>query len=193
MAIFAVMTGVIMFNFNGFRSTITLDNLAQDIALSIRHVQVGGGAAISTNDPSQDEIQQGIYFPMTNGQYDKQFILFRDSNNNHLYDQGEEFDTIVIKTPDIIKEVDYGDSIDFASNVLNDSLGILFGRYKTSATFATSSSDLPAGVVRILVVSSDGTSGRYISVSKIGQVSIQNVTFNPDGTPIIVIPPPQVS
>ena len=62
MAIFAVMVGVVLFNFTGFRSKITLDNLAQDIAISIRQIQTSAGASISTTDSPEDEIPRGIFF-----------------------------------------------------------------------------------------------------------------------------------
>ena len=81
MSIFTVMVGVVLFNFNNFRSAVTLENLAHDIALSIRQVQTAAGASISSGDPTE-EVPRGIYFPTTDGVYDSKFVLFQDNSGD---------------------------------------------------------------------------------------------------------------
>ncbi len=176
MGIFAIMVGVVMFNFNGFRSNVTSENLAQDIALSIRQIQSSAGAGLSTDDP-ETEIRQGIYFPVESGAYKNEFILFRDDIvSNNTYDDGEAIDIVRIQTPDTITEIFYGETIDSARQQLSgEPLAITFGRYRTSATFSDATGDTDtAGVVRIQIISPDGTQIRYISVTRIGEVSVQS-------------------
>lgn len=183
MAIFAVMVGVVLFNFTGFRSKITLDNLAQDIALSVRQIQASAGASISTTEQPQNEIPRGIFFPYSTdlGTYDSKFITFQDTNGNGLYDDGEELDTIVFQTSDRISDILYGSDITTLLTPLGpQSLGITFRRFSTGATFTDTSGGTVsnAGIVRIKVTSVDGKSSRFITISKIGQVSVQADTSN---------------
>ncbi len=49
-AIFGIMSSVAIFNFRGFSGNSLVDNLAYDVALSIREAQTAGGAAYSRDD-----------------------------------------------------------------------------------------------------------------------------------------------
>ncbi len=178
MAIFAVMVGVVLFNFTGFRSKITLDNLAQDIAISIRQIQTSAGASISTTDRPEEEIPRGIFFPYSPdlGTYDSKFITFQDNNENGLYDDGEEIDTIVFQTPDRITDIVYGsDMASLLTPLGSQSLGITFRRFSTGAKFTDTGGGTisNAGIVRIKVTAVDRVTSRYITISRIGQVSVQ--------------------
>lgn len=177
MGIFAIMVGVIIFNFNGFRSTVTLDNLAQDIALSVRQIQTSAGASLSGNGGPEAEVARGIYFSVDgDGRYENKFVLFTDNNENGTFDPGEEIDTINIQTADKISGIFYGpDNIASAVNeLIGQPVGITFGRFKTAATFADPSGTVNTqGIIRIKVTSADGTQSRFISIAKIGQVSVQ--------------------
>jgi Tfp pilus assembly protein FimT len=192
MAIFAVMVGVVLFNFTGFRSRVTLDNLAQDIALSIRQIQSSAGAGVSGTDPTE-EIPRGIYFPVVDGKFAKYFYLFEDDNGDGLYTAGDTLiDTINIQTPDSISNIYYGTDINNAENELGvNPLGITFKRYRTDANFADEQALTPsASVVRIEILSVDGTQARFITVSKLGQVSVQSVTLSNGGSTPPIIPNP---
>lgn len=194
MAIFAVMVGVVLFNFTGFRSKITLDNLTQDISISIRQIQSSAGAALADPLTPTAEYARGIYFPMDGANYAKYFVLFEDVDGDGKYNlaaDGAPIDTINIQTSDAITAVWYGDTIDRAENQLHAPLGITFKRFKTDAKFADDPSDLTAaaGVVRIQVTSADGKMANFITVSKLGQVSVQSVAIDANtGTPIIPTP-----
>jgi prepilin-type N-terminal cleavage/methylation domain-containing protein len=67
-AIFGIMSSVAIFNFRGFSGNSLVDNLAYDIALSIREAQTAGGAAYSRDnvvaeiDPSRPIGISGIRF-----------------------------------------------------------------------------------------------------------------------------------
>ncbi len=182
MMIFAVMVGVALFNFNGFRSAVTLDNLAHDIGISIRQIQSSAGSALSGENDGINEAPRGIYFgPDGNGAFAKEFTLFEDKEiRNGIYDTGEKIDTIEIKTADSIIGIDYIDqnSVDPISINPKGGIGITFKRYKTDAMFYTAEGILNASAVKIKIAApaSGGTGDgrtRTITVSRIGQVSIQ--------------------
>lgn len=54
--IFALISGLVIFNYKGFRSDVSIENLAQDIALSIRRAQV-----YSVSTKSADTIVNDIF------------------------------------------------------------------------------------------------------------------------------------
>jgi len=179
MSIFSVMIGVVLFNFNGFKSNVTLENLAHDIAISIRQIQVSAGASRSLGNDPTEEARRGVHF-MTdeNGIYLKQFILFQDIDNNGYYnDSSEILDTILIQTPDRIDSIYYSYSMDEEFIPLDSpgDISITFQRYLTTAEFYPMAGDLPDGasIIQIKVASPDGELTRSVYVSKIGQVSIQ--------------------
>jgi type II secretory pathway pseudopilin PulG len=106
LAIMAIMSSIIIFNYNGFNSNVSLENLSQDIALTIRKAQVMTmGIKGVTFGTSGNEVTQfpgyGIHFelpPTSNSSpfltnltkgTEKSFILFANLVNTdwHTYDQ----------------------------------------------------------------------------------------------------------
>lgn len=93
MAIFAIISSITLFEYLGFKNTSTLQNLADDIALSVRKVQ---GYAIGVRG-YDDVFNYGYGIHFTSNDKDeynnlgssKSFILFMDVNANNKYDGGE--------------------------------------------------------------------------------------------------------
>ncbi len=183
MSIFAIMVGVVLFNFTTFRSRVTLDNLAHDIALSIRQVQTSAGASrtIDPNDPEY-EAYRGIAFTREGDTFKKDFIVYEtESSSDSAYYGGLStiVDTISINTPDSLTRITTGDSIDTAiadgAEEISDSdsgyVSIAFKRFFTEANF---SPNLPKEhqYMCIQMQSSDEESSRHVCISKIGQISI---------------------
>lgn len=87
--IFVLMSGVILFNYDKFRSQTSLQNLADDVALSVRKAQ---SYAIGVHKSSNVfDIGYGIHFslnPITENYSGsrKLFVLFADVNPNNTYD-----------------------------------------------------------------------------------------------------------
>lgn len=90
-SIFAIMAGVALVNFAGFRSNVGLNNLAHDIALTIRQAQVFGWA--TQTDVVDDIVQisdngagnpiryaDGVYFQNDNGVFSQEFILYKKND-----------------------------------------------------------------------------------------------------------------
>jgi len=91
-AIFTVISSMIMFNYGDFRSTASTQNLANDIALSIRKAQSSAIGVVGVN--SNFQYAHGIHFTTKPNQLnstsgsDKSFVLFTDLNSNGTYDSG---------------------------------------------------------------------------------------------------------
>lgn len=181
MSIFAIMVGVVLFNFTTFRSRVTLDNLAHDIALSIRQVQTSAGASRTINLDNPDlEAYRGIAFTREGSTFKKDFIVYEtsDSSDSAYYGVSSTIvDIISINTPDSITKITTGNTIDTAiaddAEEISDSdyVSIAFKRFLTVANF---SPDLPPGhqYMCIQIQSSDKESSRHVCISKIGQISI---------------------
>jgi prepilin-type N-terminal cleavage/methylation domain-containing protein len=76
--IFAVMTGIVFFNFSGFTTTISLQNLASQIALQVKKAQTSSLSGTNpilfgTNKPSY-----GIHFDDSSPASGKKFDYFAD-------------------------------------------------------------------------------------------------------------------
>ncbi len=175
--IFAIMVGVIMSNFNGFKSVITLDNLAQDIALAIRQVQTSAGAAQSLTSPDE-AYSRGIAFtPNPDGGYLPEFTLYETSDINGTYNPTYDkvIDTIKIQTTDKITGISYIDQGNLKQPLApGEPVYISFKRFITNATVSpyreqiTTCIELASGDS-----STDNPKTRSVCVSKLGQISVR--------------------
>ena len=141
MIIFSIMASVSLFNFTGFRNETMLSNLAHDLALTIRQVQVAGSSAVGDAGAAR-----GIFFEYDSDGFSNTFIIFNDTNNTGLYDVGS--DTIVneltIASEDRITILDDNDT------PINQDLSIVFRRPNPTAYMSTAlSSDLQGITIRI--------------------------------------------
>ena len=73
--LFVIVTGVILFNFRLFDSRIVLDNLAYEIALTVRQAQVFGTSVKELGAGSEIFPSYGVYFSLSD---DNAFTLFAD-------------------------------------------------------------------------------------------------------------------
>ena len=179
--IFATITGVVLFNFTGFTTSISLQNLANQIALQLKKAQTealsgtGGGALFGTNRPSY-----GIHFETANPSH---FYYFADIDNGGVIDStafcpganSECLDDITIQTGDTIINL-------AASNCpLNTGLDITFQRPFPDAIFHEDGiiqSPQPSKI-GIEIKSSKGTK-KTILVWSTGQIEIKNGPINVD-------------
>lgn len=85
-SIFAILTGVVLFNQTKFDSTILLTNLAYDTALTIRQAQTYGIniKEFDNNSNTNKFVPYGVHFET--GANNKSFILFADINMDGIYD-----------------------------------------------------------------------------------------------------------
>ncbi len=90
-AIFAIMSSVVLFQFNSFSARTEQENLAQDIALRIVEAQKSAisGLSSATLLGTSDTVapSYGVNFSSDGASGDnKQFIYFSDLNHNSYYD-----------------------------------------------------------------------------------------------------------
>ncbi len=92
-AIFAIISSVLLANYPEFRSRAALDNMAHQVALEFREAQVFGisvrGQAIQGQDAQTTFNSYGVYVgpvsPSLGGGL-PELIVFGDKNNNKIYD-----------------------------------------------------------------------------------------------------------
>ena len=175
--IFAIMVGVIMSNFNGFKSIITLDNLAQDIALAIRQVQTSAGAAQSLDGPEQ-AYSRGIVFTPNDGAiggYKSEFTLYETSDINGTYNPTYDkvIDTIKIQTTDKITGISYIDQGNLKQPLApGEPVYISFKRFITNATVSPDRGQVTT-CIELSSSDSDNPKTRSVCVSKLGQISVR--------------------
>ena len=90
LAIFVIVTSVVLFQYGNLRSSSSLSNLATDISLSIRRAQSYAiGAANSGFSGSNFTHAYGVHFsadtPPVANQFNS-FVMFTDVSDNHMYD-----------------------------------------------------------------------------------------------------------
>ncbi len=98
LAIFTILTVVVLANYPSFNNKIALEILAQNIALSIREAQVYG-ISIRATDITETELAPAYGAHFWGGTTDlrdilhngrRQYMLFSDSNTNKRYDGQRE-------------------------------------------------------------------------------------------------------
>lgn len=190
MGIFAAISGVILFNFTGFSTNVSVQNLSQDIALRIKNAQTAAISGkfnvgfISPNVPAY-----GIYFDVTSSANQKKFIYFADLDNSGLLENGSPMGSIIcqpqsgtqcqeettIQTGDIIEKLCLNEE-STAPNCGNpvDNVYISFKRPFPDTIIRSTSAFLPYQIndVEIKVLSSKGVE-KTIIVWATGQISVK--------------------
>ncbi|MBI4121238.1 MAG: hypothetical protein HY457_03215 [Parcubacteria group bacterium] len=99
-SIFVIISAIVLFNYPSFSSRIALDNLAHEIALSVREAQVFGTSVREFGAGSGTFPGHGIYFSTADN---TRFSLFADIDANGFYDNPadeepvEEVDTFAMQ------------------------------------------------------------------------------------------------
>jgi prepilin-type N-terminal cleavage/methylation domain-containing protein len=115
MSIFAIMASVALFNFQGFRSNVAVNNLAQDIGLLARQAQTFGWSTISEQSGGQIKLDgvgagdplryaNGIYFKYASPGFTDTISLYQKETsdiNEQYYENLTDtlVDTITIQGP----------------------------------------------------------------------------------------------
>lgn len=175
MSIFAVMASVVLFNFSGFSSNISLSNLAHDVALSIRQAQVYGQSGAGSQTSSNiDPAPRGIYFESTGGGYSSTFIFYRDGNADYQYDPGDPRDTsideVTIQSGDLITSIETGAGQNNGSNCTDD-VTINFKRPDPNPYITCGSGGVDT--YALLTLTSPQGDIREVEVFPTGQISVK--------------------
>ena len=201
LAIFIIVTGITIFDYGKFRSSVSLQNLADDIALSVRRAQ---NYAIGVHSSSQSQFTggYGIHFSNVpagslNNPYragsNKAFVLFNDLNPNRFYDYtnlssicnintlsatDECVDMLNISSGDIISSICYtAAGTSFESCLTPGYVDITFLRPNPDARICVGNAggacSIQASEVSIEVKNNQTLNTKIIKISNVGQISIE--------------------
>ena len=193
LVIFAIMSTVSIFNYNGYRQSIQETNISQDIALSIRQAQVYGISSSdrivgdesidpedlfsfneSIPDITQDRSIRGVAIDSAN----ESIIIFEDLNRNFVYNSsGPNPDRIIdsrtILTGNIeILGVDLCNTNPNCGNVETDMVHIAFQRPYSDAYISLDGSVGNYDFASILIGESTPYN-KYIELNAIGNISVK--------------------
>lgn len=181
-AIFVILSGVVLANNSRFGNLIVLQNLAHDIALTIRQAQIYG-IAVKRCDPTatplcpvldqQFDVSYGTHF--TPGE--TTFELFVDLDDNAAYDPGETVLASTITAGYAITDVCVTNAITSNEDCDLSALNIAFRRPEPDACIegafdADGECISPYGRASIVVQSNRGDEIE-ITVESSGQISVQ--------------------
>jgi type II secretory pathway pseudopilin PulG len=202
-SIFLILTMITIFNYGQFRSSLSIQNLADDISLVVRKAQTLS-TGVQIQGPSFSGYY-GVHFtanttPQNNYfGFNKQFILFFDGDKDNKYTyagdptcgnpsrNNECLEALKIKSNDKISLISHYDRGRFDHLNPASVINIIFRRPHTEPYFfyqATSSAPIEelrsTSYVRIKIESiNDPSVYRYIRIYKNGQISVnQEVYFN---------------
>lgn len=185
--IFTLMSAVLLYNYPEFNSRSALDNLAHQIAISIREAQVYG---LSVRQTSAVYPGYGIYIDKSNP---TTFILFGDKNDNKIYDAGELVSQFDLTQGDFIsdlcfnlKSTDYTTTSDKTTCNLRN-MTIVFTRPDPDAFISitdplgvqnppTGSATSPNISSEIILTSRRGTYKKMIQVYTTGQITVRSAS-----------------
>ena len=170
MGIFTVISSLILANHSRFNSSVLLNSLAYDMALSVRQAQVYG---LSVRG-SASGFQVGYGIHVTQG---TSYVFFTDVNGNKRYDAGTD---AIVQTYTVGQGYQVsrfcGVKSDGASECSNasspiSSLDIVFFRPNPDAVMY---SDVGGPYSSGTVTVASGAQTRTIVVASTGQISVQN-------------------
>lgn len=198
LGIFMIITAIIFYNYSDFKTGVSLDNLSQDIALTIRRAQSYATSVKGTNVLGAEFPGYGVHFATTSGNiYDgdpKSFILFADlagpvgtagsltyeqSTNRCGYDVlatlNECLEKVSINTNDYISDICGYDS---TNTYCGGTLDLVFTRPDPDAAICYIKPGLTTCEPNIfsasVKISSTGSSNfKNIVIWNTGQISIQ--------------------
>ncbi len=200
MVIFSIITGVVLFNYGDFNSSLTIQNLADDIALTIRRAQ---SYAIGVRGSSGSfDIGYGVHFRVTEYNLEnpnmlysgsnKSFILFKNSDEDipkykevgtNCEDASNCLEMLYIRSTDEIEKVTYTTSTetDLAGN---ETLDIYFKRPNPEPRFCVGSEESdtcniadPINIREVKIIISslkEPDNKKVIKVFNSGQISVSN-------------------
>lgn len=168
LAIFAVLTSVVVFNYSKFRSDTILTNMAYEVALSIREAQIYGVSARGGSTADYGDAY-GIYLPVGENQY----VLFKDTEKDAVFANpacvGDECISTYTFQQNItiseIKNCDNGQSE-------NEGVSIVFERPNPEPLMTFDSLSPKSGSRTEITLSAGTETNRYIEVYGNGQIAV---------------------
>jgi prepilin-type N-terminal cleavage/methylation domain-containing protein len=188
-AIFMIMTAVILYNQNKFSSDISISNVAYAVALQVRQAQVYGTLVRQSQSSSGATFDSAYGLRFSDGDQGVEFAFFADDDNDLFYSAGDSIiGEYVLPEGNVITDLctykgatvrcfqsSDDDRITFAD--------IVFKRPEPRAIITDSSQEIDedSGVptldsyrdeVQITITSSLGDRTRIVKVTSTGQISV---------------------
>lgn len=169
-AIFVIITSIILAKHSKFSGTLLLENLAYDIALTIRKAQVFG-LSIREASPGVFDSGYGVHFDNVNNNL---YIFFKDENKNKKYDgSSEALETFTLGKGNIISK--FCGTIVSGTEKCSPSeityLDIVFERPNPDAIIKSDILADTYGSAEITILSPEGTEWKVETITT-GQISI---------------------
>lgn len=179
LAIFSIMTSIVLFNYNKFTSDTVLTNMAYEVALSVREAQIYGVSVRNPDGVSGEDFSKpyGIHFPKVTGG-SSSYFLFADAEStpNGTYagstctpGSGECVQAYTLQRN--VKITDMRAGPDCSEPLTNgQSLSVSFRRPNPEPLFNGAKDKTFA---EITLTAPDGAT-RYVVVSNNGQIYVNN-------------------
>lgn len=173
LAIFALITGIVLTRHSQFSGNILIGNLAYDVALSVRQAQVFGLSVREFEVGSgQFAIGYGVHFDSNTP---SSYIFFADVNDNQIYDGPSEVVEILTlrngyTIAEVCGELPTGTKKCTPSDITF--LDIVFERPNPEAIINTSVLSDVYSKAEITVMSPKGAE-RMVTVWSTGQISVE--------------------
>jgi prepilin-type N-terminal cleavage/methylation domain-containing protein len=188
LAIFGIISAVVLFNHGKFTSETILTNMAYEMALTIREAQIYGVSvrAEEINTPDFDQ-PFGVYIPpipLDSDTLIDEYMLFTDQNSNNKFDSpscdtpgvGECVNPYSLQRNIFISatSMQAGNSPSCISGHSNNGMYILFRRPNPEPIITTNGNGEPNFThAQITIESRDGAK-RYVVIANNGQISVQS-------------------
>lgn len=187
LAIFTILTAVIMFNYGQFNSQTIMTNMAYEVALTTRQAQVYSLGVRGDDDDFNK--RYGIFINLTN---DKNFIFFRDENETGSCEEdgvfcsvcpigGECLNKYTLTRDIFIEKIcvsSTGNEPIDSSGVCNgepvSDIAITFERPNPDGVFKSQTSGAPSNIKSVaIVLKTKFGNQRAVVVQNSGQISVE--------------------
>ena len=197
--IFAVISGIVLFNYGRFSSNLVVTNLAYQAALAVREAQVYGISVKQTKTGNKFDASYGVWFNQSSNQ---NFYLFADKTKDGKRADGMSEDEEVFGmsgTNKISSFCVFQGSTSYCSNKSNgpSSISITFARPNPNAFiygFNAANNDIITGQsnlnnltlfdrAEIMLTSGQGDKIARMTVYNSGQISVDSCNSPRGGNP----------
>ncbi len=158
--IFIIFSGMMLTRYSGLKSSVSIETLSQDIAISVRKAQLYSVGVKETDSTLGKVFPPGYgvsFSPISSGNV-KSYFIFADMNGDKTYtdvsggtlcgiasldSSNECLETITISSDDFVKEI-YA-----VGSICNSNLDIVFSRPNLSASIKCGSTQVSQAKIKI--------------------------------------------
>lgn len=170
-AIFMVLSSVVLSANTQFGNRVILQNLAHEMALTVREAQVYG-IAVRRFSGSNFDVGYGMYFVPSVDENQTVYQLFGDVVANGVYDAGETVRTMTLASGYRIVDLCARDASSSIETCGLSEIHVLFYRPEPDAIIRRVSGTPTDDRVRIIIESPRGTRAEVI-IEASGQIAVQ--------------------